>query len=261
MEKLIKEAFVHVQAIGPHVQEGHYDLMGSEGQIILPSLWSATVKPGDTISMRMWPENKHPLTGLGQHLSPEQMRMRMDMLRRQQAAMQGGYGGHHGGRHSGHAQPMRPPGLGYTGGVPFGGQPPPPPVIRERAPPGFHGGVPFGGQPPPPPAMRSFPLPAGCGRGSLAMMESVDGGRPKNDRGRKAKKTSGFFSGTRPSRRGKSKTVKTRHDEGSDKSDKGETLEDIDKELGLDDLEEAEQTAAKDIDELLETWTNVGRGK
>ncbi|KAK2046785.1 hypothetical protein LZ31DRAFT_438103, partial [Colletotrichum somersetense] len=31
MEELIKQVFVHVDVIGPHVQEGHYDLISPEG--------------------------------------------------------------------------------------------------------------------------------------------------------------------------------------------------------------------------------------
>ncbi|KAH8893974.1 hypothetical protein GQ53DRAFT_607746, partial [Thozetella sp. PMI_491] len=45
MEKLIKEAFTHVDIIGPHVYEGHYDLVSPDGEIILPSLWNATIQP------------------------------------------------------------------------------------------------------------------------------------------------------------------------------------------------------------------------
>ncbi|XDG05960.1 hypothetical protein ABKA04_005575 [Annulohypoxylon sp. FPYF3050] len=36
MEELIKQAFLHVDIIGPHVQAGHYDLIGPNGEIILP---------------------------------------------------------------------------------------------------------------------------------------------------------------------------------------------------------------------------------
>ena len=32
MEELIKQAFVHVDVIGPHVQAGHYDLIGPNGE-------------------------------------------------------------------------------------------------------------------------------------------------------------------------------------------------------------------------------------
>ncbi|KAK2023779.1 hypothetical protein LX32DRAFT_514062, partial [Colletotrichum zoysiae] len=31
MEELIKQAFIHVDVIGPHVQQGQYDLIGPEG--------------------------------------------------------------------------------------------------------------------------------------------------------------------------------------------------------------------------------------
>lgn len=174
MEDLIKQAFAHVEVIGPHVQEGHYDLIGPDGEIILPVVWEKTVQPGWQISMRMWPADKHPLPGPHQHMSPEQ-RARLHMMQQHQmrAAAQGGHPrGHHGG---GHVPPMRPP--AFTGGMPFGGQPPPPPGRGPFGPPGGEGGRPGPG------------------------IEVVEGGRPKKDKGKKAKKTLGFFSGAKPSKK------------------------------------------------------------
>jgi hypothetical protein len=55
MEVLIKQAFQHVDVIGAHVQEGHYDLMGPEGEIILPQVWETMIKPDWEVSMHMWP--------------------------------------------------------------------------------------------------------------------------------------------------------------------------------------------------------------
>ncbi|KAF6827421.1 kinetoplast-associated protein kap [Colletotrichum plurivorum] len=60
MEELIKQAFLHVDVIGPHVQEGHYDLIGPNGEIILPQVWEKVVEPDWTIEMRMWPMDKPP---------------------------------------------------------------------------------------------------------------------------------------------------------------------------------------------------------
>lgn len=40
IESLVKQAFAHVEVIGPHVDEGHYDLIGPTGDIIMPSVWS-----------------------------------------------------------------------------------------------------------------------------------------------------------------------------------------------------------------------------
>ncbi|KAH8763065.1 hypothetical protein F5883DRAFT_423284, partial [Diaporthe sp. PMI_573] len=45
MEDMIKQAFLHVESIGPHVLEGRYDLADSEEQVILPSTWAETIKP------------------------------------------------------------------------------------------------------------------------------------------------------------------------------------------------------------------------
>jgi hypothetical protein len=54
MTRLIKQAFLHVDVIGQHVQEGHYDLM-VDGEVILPQVWEAMVQPGWEVSMHMWP--------------------------------------------------------------------------------------------------------------------------------------------------------------------------------------------------------------
>ena len=55
MKYLITEAFHHVADLGPDVADGHYDLVGPQNEIILPSIWEAVVKPGWKISMHMWP--------------------------------------------------------------------------------------------------------------------------------------------------------------------------------------------------------------
>lgn len=55
MEELIKQAFLHVDVIGPHVHEGCYDLMGPNGEIILPQVWETVIEPGWSVTMHMWP--------------------------------------------------------------------------------------------------------------------------------------------------------------------------------------------------------------
>jgi hypothetical protein len=55
MESLIKQAFLHVDVIGKLVQDGHYDLTGPDGEIILPQVWDTMIKPDMLISMHMWP--------------------------------------------------------------------------------------------------------------------------------------------------------------------------------------------------------------
>ena len=55
MEDLIRQAFLHVDVIGPHVAEGHYDLCGPNGEIILPQVWETVLEPDWTITMHMWP--------------------------------------------------------------------------------------------------------------------------------------------------------------------------------------------------------------
>ncbi|GFP55755.1 transcriptional regulatory protein SIN3 [Trichoderma asperellum] len=58
MEELIKQAFLHVDVLGPHVQEGHYDIIGPNGEIILPSIWEKVIEPGWAVTMTMWPLDK-----------------------------------------------------------------------------------------------------------------------------------------------------------------------------------------------------------
>jgi hypothetical protein len=55
MEELIRQAFEHVEEIGPHVHSGHYDLMGPDSGIIVPSAWDTTIEPDMKITMHMWP--------------------------------------------------------------------------------------------------------------------------------------------------------------------------------------------------------------
>ena len=55
MEELIRQAFTHVDIIGPHVAEGHYDLIGPNNEIILPAVWETVIEPDSTITMHMWP--------------------------------------------------------------------------------------------------------------------------------------------------------------------------------------------------------------
>nr|KMM69756.1 hypothetical protein CPAG_06070 [Coccidioides posadasii RMSCC 3488] len=49
MEELIRQAFLHVDVIGQHVAEGHYDLV-----------WETVVEPDWTITMHMWPIPEKP---------------------------------------------------------------------------------------------------------------------------------------------------------------------------------------------------------
>jgi hypothetical protein len=55
MEELIRRAFEHVEEIGPHVHSGHYDLIGPDSSIIVPSAWDTTIEPDMKITMHMWP--------------------------------------------------------------------------------------------------------------------------------------------------------------------------------------------------------------
>jgi hypothetical protein len=112
MEDLIKQAFMQVDVLGPHVMEGHYDLIGPDGEIILPSVWEKVVQPDWAITMTMWPMDKMPplhskMPG-GPHMH--------------------GVPGKHGPMPPPPRpmpQGMRPPGMQVPGGMPQGFAPPP----------------------------------------------------------------------------------------------------------------------------------------
>ncbi|RDL39878.1 uncharacterized protein BP5553_04218 [Venustampulla echinocandica] len=55
MEDLIRQAFQNVDVVGPHVQDGHYDLIGPNGEILLPQVWETVIEPDMSITMHMWP--------------------------------------------------------------------------------------------------------------------------------------------------------------------------------------------------------------
>ncbi|KAL9610143.1 MAG: hypothetical protein Q9167_005144 [Letrouitia subvulpina] len=48
-------AFIHVEGLGSHVANGHYDLIGPSGETILPTIWETVIQPGWLVSMSMWP--------------------------------------------------------------------------------------------------------------------------------------------------------------------------------------------------------------
>ncbi|KAH6859006.1 hypothetical protein BKA58DRAFT_51878 [Alternaria rosae] len=70
MEELINQAFLHVDVIGPHVHEGHYDLVGPDGEIILPQVWEEMIQPDWAITMHMWPMPELPSLPPGGPLPP-----------------------------------------------------------------------------------------------------------------------------------------------------------------------------------------------
>ena len=126
MEELIKQAFLHVDIIGPHVQQGHYDLIGPNGEIILPQVWETMIEPDWAITMHMWPmPEPKPQTGPppGHHFNPHGPERPRSSHRPHGA---GGRG----------PPPMPPPSAHRGGPAP----PPPPPGFRSNMPPPGLGG-------------------------------------------------------------------------------------------------------------------------
>ncbi len=55
MEGLINQAFQHIENLAEHVQDGHYDLLGPDRDIIMPQYWDHTVEPDMHVTMMLWP--------------------------------------------------------------------------------------------------------------------------------------------------------------------------------------------------------------
>lgn len=132
MEALIHQAFLHVDVIGNHVREGHYDLIGPDGEIILPQVWETMVKPDWGITMHMWPLPEPPKHE--DHPPPPHLPPGIEAMIT-----------HATGKREKHGKKKKDRG-GMSGLFGGGGVPPPPPM----APPGAMMGGP-GGIPPPPP--------------------------------------------------------------------------------------------------------------
>ena len=58
METLIKSAFLHSGQFSSRVEQGQYDLIGPDGNVILPEIWDMTVRPDITIEMIMRNETR-----------------------------------------------------------------------------------------------------------------------------------------------------------------------------------------------------------
>ena len=126
MEDLIKQAFLHVDVIGPHVQAGHYDLIGPNGEIILPQVWDKVVEPDWQITMQMWPMDRPgPIGRPGMPTGPLPAGMAGRM------PLQGG--ARPGGRPAGPPPPpSHHPGMGRPPHMGGGGQMPPRVVTVDK---------------------------------------------------------------------------------------------------------------------------------
>ncbi|KAK7621576.1 hypothetical protein IWX50DRAFT_560773, partial [Phyllosticta citricarpa] len=51
--ELINQTFAHVDTLSPHVRDGHCDLTGPGGEIILPQVWEKLVQPGWQVTMNI----------------------------------------------------------------------------------------------------------------------------------------------------------------------------------------------------------------
>ncbi|KAJ4301470.1 hypothetical protein N0V90_003562 [Kalmusia sp. IMI 367209] len=93
MEESIKQAFLCVDRISPHVHEGHYDLIDSNGEIILPQAWETTVQPDMISTMHMWPMPEPPKDALTPSFPPAACLARFSPLAKSESEGKGGKSG------------------------------------------------------------------------------------------------------------------------------------------------------------------------
>ncbi len=55
MQGLIQQTCTNLDDVSRRVKEGWYDLVGPDGEIILPAVWEDTIQPGWEIKMNLWP--------------------------------------------------------------------------------------------------------------------------------------------------------------------------------------------------------------
>jgi hypothetical protein len=62
MENLIKQAFLNIDVTDSYyVQQGYYDILSADGEIVLPQVWETVAQPGWTVSMLIRPIRNSPL--------------------------------------------------------------------------------------------------------------------------------------------------------------------------------------------------------
>ncbi|KAL9054558.1 MAG: hypothetical protein Q9162_004114 [Coniocarpon cinnabarinum] len=61
MYNLIQQAFRQIENYDEEVANQHFDLIGPDGEIILPATWEVLVQPDWTVKMHMWPMAKEVL--------------------------------------------------------------------------------------------------------------------------------------------------------------------------------------------------------
>lgn len=295
MEDLIKEALLHMERIYPHVKEGHYDLERSEGQIILPSLWSATIKPGDSVVMRMWtvkealgsPQPAPPLPGsltqgvpplsvpgTSQVFSPSprpadllypaptsgEMPSRPEALQQARTnveASQRALGLQHDDDEERSAIEIEDGNLREQFSREQQAK------IQAEVDRMWQERVNMQAEQEDEARRRNYDVRRGeddTRQGGYEGRHSHDEAHRRAYEAHRPGKIVRFSRSTKPSERdgkGKHKHVNLKTVRDPENSDEGDDMSDIDKELGLDDLEGADEMFAKDVDELLGTWTNV----
>lgn len=58
IDTLIKQAFLNVEIYGEQVRANQYELIGPDGQIILPQVWDLVIQPDWEITMQLWAQDE-----------------------------------------------------------------------------------------------------------------------------------------------------------------------------------------------------------
>ncbi|TID27387.1 hypothetical protein E6O75_ATG00154 [Venturia nashicola] len=185
MEALIQQAFMHVDVIGQHVHEGHYDLVGPDGEIILPQVYESMVKPDWAITMHMWPmpepaKESPPLPPVPHPgMGPTPMAMAMPPPMKPHKDKKGKVSSKAAKMMGMPGPPPPPPMMGGLPPPPT--MPPPPPGMAMPLPPHMMGPSPMA-LPPEKPKKKKKPQPTGL------LMWAAGGSAPKREKSLKLEK-------------------------------------------------------------------------
>ena len=53
MHSLVESSFVHLRHLHADIKNGNYDIVKSNGDILLPQVWETVVKPGTVLEIRI----------------------------------------------------------------------------------------------------------------------------------------------------------------------------------------------------------------
>jgi hypothetical protein len=57
MQYILEQAFLNIEGIGSRIAKAEYDLVNSDGAVIIPHLWETFVEPDMLVKVHLWPNS------------------------------------------------------------------------------------------------------------------------------------------------------------------------------------------------------------